>query len=203
MPMPFDDRNESVASSLYNVDSNDPASLLLDRSGMKAEEVAHISRLMAALGRLRDAEQQLSEASQRYMKLGRSDMRALHYLIVAQHQGAVVTPSAIATHLGISSASTTKLLDRLEKGGHIIRAAHPSDRRALAISVTAETREAAMQTVGRLQAKRFHAAARLTPGERDVVIRFLDDMTEQIALRDAAWAAEKQAEASDSSEHGR
>lgn len=201
--MPSDDRNESVASSLYNVDSNDPTSALIDRSGLSPQEVAHISELMAALGRLRDAEQQLSEASQRYMKLGRSDMRALHYLIVAQHQGSVVTPSAIAIHLGISSASTTKLLDRLEKGGHISRSAHPSDRRALAISVTEETRDAAMQTVGRLQAKRFHAAARLTSAERDVVIRFLDDMTEQIALRDAAWAAERQAETSDGSERAR
>lgn len=177
----------AISSQLYNVDSNDPESILVDRSHLSPEDVAHVSEVMAALGQLRDAEQQLSEASQRYMKLGRSDMRALHYLIVAQHSGAVVTPSAIATHLGISSASTTKLLDRLESGGHITRAPHPSDRRALAIQVTDETRDAAMQTVGRLQAKRFHAAARLSHDEREVVIRFLNDMTEQIQLRNAAW----------------
>lgn len=188
MPMTHADAPENaISSQLYNVDSNDPESILVDRSDLSPEAVTHISQVMAALGRLRDAEQQLSEASQRYMKLGRSDMRALHYLIVAQHSGAVVTPSAIATHLGISSASTTKLLDRLESGGHITRAPHPSDRRALAIQVTDETREAAMQTVGRLQAKRFHAAARLSHDEREVVIRFLDDMTEQIQLRNAAW----------------
>ena len=172
---------------MYSVDSNDPESRLIDRTGMSPEDLAQISAVMGALGRLRDAEQKLSEASQAYMKLGRSDMRALHYLIVARHSGVVVTPSAIATHLGISTASTTKLLDRLEHGGHIVRSPHPSDRRALAISITDETREAAMETVGRLQAKRFHAAARLTASERDVVIRFLDDMTEQIALRNQAW----------------
>lgn len=178
---------ESVSSSLYNLQSNDPESALIDRSSVTPEELGQINEVMAALGRLREAEQLLSEASQRYMKLGRSDMRALHFLIVAQHRGTIVTPSAIATHLGISSASTTKLLDRLEAAGHIVRSQHPSDRRALAITVTEETREAAMQTVGRLQAKRFHAAARLTAAERAAVVRFLDDMTEQIALRNEAW----------------
>lgn len=187
MAMP-DPGAEAISSAVYNVESNDPESRLIDRSKVSAEDVAHISAVMAALGRLREAEQRLSEASQRYMKLGRSDMRALHYLIVASHSGMVVTPSAIASHLGISSASTTKLLDRLEHGGHIIRSPHPTDRRALAIAITEETREAAMETVGRLQAKRFHAAARLTPAERDVVIRFLDDMTGQISVRSEAWA---------------
>jgi len=178
----------TTAASLYSVDSNDPTSQLIDRSGMSREEVLQIGEVMGALGRLRDAEQRLSAASQRYMKLGRSDMRALHYLIVAEHQQEIVTPSAIASHLSISSASTTKLLDRLESGGHITREKHPSDRRALAIRVTEETRESATQTVGRLQAKRFHAAARLTPEERETVIHFLDDMTDQITIRSEAWA---------------
>jgi len=179
----------SVSSSLYDMDSNDPESSLIDRSHVSPEVMQEITELMEALGRLRDAEQQLSEASQRYMKLGRSDMRALHFLIVAHHTKSVITPSAIAAHLGISSASTTKLLDRLESGGHIVRARHPNDRRALAISITDETKEAAMQTVGRLQAKRFHAAARLTSEERAVVVRFLDDMTDQIRLRNEAWTS--------------
>lgn len=51
-----------------------------------------------------------------------------------------------------------------------------------------------MQTVGRLQAKRFHAAARLTPEERAVVVRFLDDMTDQIAVKNEAWTNESRAD---------
>lgn len=184
------DRDRSVSSSLYDVETNDPDSVMIDRTGISPEELAQIGEVMAALARLREAEQLLSEASQKYMKLGRSDMRALHYLIVAFHSNTIVTPSAIASHLGISTASTTKLLDRLELGGHILRSPHPSDRRALAITVTDETRHAATQTVGRLQAKRFHAAERLSSEERATVVRFLDDMTDQIALRNAAWANE-------------
>lgn len=178
----------SAAMSLYDVDRNDPDSVLVDRSKISADDQRQITEVMNALVRLRDAEQQLSEASQRYMKLGKSDMRALHLLIVSRHSNSIVTPGVIAAHLGISTASTTKLLDRLEVGGHIVRSPHPSDRRALAITITDETLEAAMQTVGRAQAKRFNAAARLSRKERATVIGFLDDMTAEISLGSEGWA---------------
>lgn len=177
-----------VSAAIYDVDSSDPESMLIDRSGVSREDLEQIAELMNALGGLREAEQRLSQASRRYMRLNESDMRALHYLIVCSHRGIIATPGGIAQHLGISSASTTKLLDRLERGDHITRAPHPADRRALAISITEETHRAAMETVGRQQAKRFYAAARLTREERAVVIRFLEDMTEEITLRDEPWA---------------
>lgn len=180
--------NASLPTNIYDVDKADPENELVDRSAMDPADVAHIGELMAALGRLRSAEQQLSDASMKYMKLNQSDMRALHFLIVAANAKQTATPGAIANHLKISTASTTKLLDRLENAGHIIRRPHPTDRRALAISITPKTRQAAMDTVGRQQAKRFHAAARLSAAERDVVIRFLDDMTQEITLTDQAWA---------------
>lgn len=178
----------AVPPNIFDVNAADPKSHLIDRSTMDPADVAHIGELMAALGRLRRAEQDLSDASLKYMKLNQSDMRALHYLIVSANTERIATPGAIAAHLKISTASTTKLLDRLENAGHITRSPHPSDRRALAISITAKTRHAAMETVGRQQAKRFHAAARLTAAERDVVIRFLDDTTQEITLTDEAWA---------------
>ena len=180
----------SVSSHLYDVDSSDPESQLVDRSALDGDEVRQIGALMAALGALREAEQLLSDASLRYMKLNQTDMRALHYLIVSANRGAIATPGAIAAHLKISTASTTKLLDRLERAGHIARESHPTDRRALAISITSQTQTAAMNTVGRQQAKRFHSAARLNPAEREVVIRFLQDMTSALPIPDPAWANE-------------
>lgn len=178
-------------SAIYDVDASDPRSTLIDRTGVAPEDLRQIALLMGALGDLRDAEQRLSLASRRYMQLNETDMRALHYLIVCANREVIATAGGIAQHLGISTASTTKLLDRLEKGGHITRAPHPSDRRALAISITPETRHAAMETVGRQQARRFYAAARLTSAERDVVIRFLSDMTAEISLTgEESWAQE-------------
>ncbi|MDD0856888.1 MarR family transcriptional regulator [Arthrobacter alpinus] len=180
--------NTALPPSIYDVDASDPASKLVDRSAMDPADVRQIGSVMAALGRLREAEQLLSDASLKYMKLNQTDMRALHYLIVATNTGAVTTPGAIAAHLKISTASTTKLLDRLERAGHITRSPHPSDRRALAIAITDVTRESAMNTVGRQQAKRFYSAARLNSAEREVVIRFLDDMAEQLSIKNLQWA---------------
>ena len=174
--------------SLFDVETSDPHSQLVDRSSLSSADIAQINDLMAALARLRKAEDLLTEASNAYMRLNRTDMRTLHFLIASAHRGEVVTPSAIASHLGISTASTTKLLDRLERGGHITRESHPSDRRALVIRVTSETHQAAMSTVGRQQARRFNAAARLTPHEREVVIRFLTDMADELSLTHAPWA---------------
>src|SRR5690554_2055715 len=155
---------------------------------MTDDDMRQIGDLMNALGRLRDAEKKLSDASLRYMKLNQTDMRALHFLIVCQNRGVIATPGAIAEHLGVSTASVTKLLDRLERAGHITRELHPSDRRALAITITKKTHAAAMETVGRQQSKRFHAAARLTSEERAIVTRFVEDMTNEITLRGEAWA---------------
>lgn len=175
--------------NLFDVDTSDPDSALVDRSSLTSADVAQINALMAALARLRRAEDLLVEASNAYMRLNRTDMRTLHFLIASAHCNEVVTPSAIAAHLGISTASTTKLLDRLERGGHITRDSHPSDRRALVISVTPETHRSAMSTVGRQQARRFNAAARLSPSEREVVIGFLTDMADELSLAHAPWAA--------------
>lgn len=166
---------------MYDVSANDPDQALIDRTGMSGAEVAEISAVMQALGELREAEDRLNQASQEYMKLGRTDMMALHFLIVEENRGRVITAGAIAAHLRISTASTTKLLDRLARGGHITRAPHPTDRRALAIRITEETRRAAYETVGTQHARRFHAAARLTSQERRTVIDFLRDMTAEIS----------------------
>ena len=179
---------DAIAANLYNVESSDPRGELVDRSGLSPEDIAQVGRVMQALAALRAAEEKVSPASQKYMQLSAQDMRALHYLIVAKHRGEVATPGMIAAHLGISAASTTKLLNRLEKGGHIVRHVHPHDRRAFAIEVTEETEAAAKLTVGRQHAGRFHAAARLRGDEREAVIRFLDDMADGLSLDGVEWA---------------
>lgn len=173
-------RGKGGPPGLYDLDGNDPEGVLIDRSGLTPEDVEQIGELMNAMARLRDTERELARAGERYMRLGRTDMRALHYVIVNMHRGTPVTPGMIARHLGITTASTTKLLDRLERGGHIVRRPHESDRRALTVAITPETYNAAMRTSGRMQASRFAAAARLTAEERSTVIGFLRETTSDL-----------------------
>ncbi|RQP11256.1 MAG: MarR family transcriptional regulator [Microbacteriaceae bacterium] len=150
---------------------------MLDVSGMDEAHIAHTVLVLNALRDWRAAEERLSEASRSYMKLGDNDMRALRYIVVVTDRGDVATARGIAEHLGISSAATTKLLDRLERGDHIRRLPHPHDRRSSSIVITPETRAAAESTVGREHARRFRVAAALSPEERDVVIRFLGELS--------------------------
>lgn len=154
----------------------DPQQELVRRAGLDDGDVDQVVRVLEALRRWRETERRMSEASRRYMKLGDTDMRALRFIIAMQNHGRVVTPGTIAEHLGITTASTTKLIDRLAAGDHVRRFPHPSDRRSLAIEVTEETRRVARETVGRSHARRFDAAARLSPQEREVVIHFLDEL---------------------------
>ncbi len=179
--------HDPIAESLYDLDSGYPAGDVIDGSDLSAGDLAQITRLMRALGELRETERAIMEASEKYMKLSTQDMRALHYLIVAKDRGKVVTPGMIATFLKISPASTTKLLNRLERGGHVVRRMHPTDRRAFAIEITPETEASAKRTVGSQHAKRLHAAARLTDEERETVIRFLQDMAREISITNADW----------------
>lgn len=179
---------DQVADHLHNMKSGDHSFETFDRSLLSEEDIDQIRRLMKAMIDLRETEQAILAASEKYMKLTSQDMRALHYLILAKKRGEVVTPSMIAAFLDISPASTTKLLNRLERAGHITRELHHSDRRAFAIHIAPETEASAKQTVGKQHAKRINAAARLTGEERETVIRFLEDMEREISMENADWA---------------
>lgn len=150
---------------------------MMDVSHLDDAEITHIVAVLDAVRDWRVAENRLSEASRRFMNLGDTDMRALRYIIVVTDRGEVATAGGIADHLGISSAATTKLLDRLERAGHIRRLPHPTDRRSASIVIADETRRAAQATVGREHVRRFGVAEALSPEERDTVIRFLRELS--------------------------
>ncbi|HXD61972.1 MAG TPA: MarR family transcriptional regulator [Lacisediminihabitans sp.] len=152
----------------------DPNQELVNYSSMADGEIAQVVRVLEAIRRWREAEQSLSLRSRNHMHLNENDMKALRFLVVCKGQGIVATPGSLAEHLNISSASTTKLLDRLMAAGHIERSAHPTDRRALMITITQDTHEQVRDTVGRTHARRFDVAAELKPEEREIVIRFLN-----------------------------
>ena len=154
----------------------DPHQILIPREGMEPSELKAIMGVLAAVKRWREAEERMSEKSRSDMKLGDNDMKAMRFIIMSTNQGITVTPGMIAEHLAISTASTTKLLDRLAAAGHITRSPHPSDRRAVVITVNPEAHTEVQETVGRLHARRFQVAAKLQPHEREIVIRFLDEL---------------------------
>ncbi|WP_245570421.1 MarR family winged helix-turn-helix transcriptional regulator [Microbacterium luticocti] len=152
----------------------DPDRQLIDHAALGDADLAQTVRVLVGMSRWREAERALSARARTRMALNESDMEALRLLVAAKGESRLVTPGALAEHLGISTASTTKLLDRLEAAGHIERAPHPTDRRALVVRITDRTHERVRDEIGRTHAHRFEVAAALTPAERETVIRFLD-----------------------------
>jgi DNA-binding MarR family transcriptional regulator len=166
-----------ISGSLLDPRVIDPRQELVTHDDLDEKELQQVVDVLTAIRDWREAEQRLNFESRTHMKLNETDMKALRYIIASMNQGVDVTAGALADHLHVSTASTTKLLDRLERAGHIERHAHPTDRRVITIAITDETHKEVRRTVGLQHARRFEVAKSLTPAERDVVIRFLTDLS--------------------------
>jgi DNA-binding MarR family transcriptional regulator len=172
------DEARRVSGSLLDPRVIDPRQELVRHDDISEAELEQIVRVLTAMRDWREAEQKLSFESRTHMQLNETDMKALRYIIASMNADVAVTAGALSEHLHISTASTTKLLDRLEKAGHIERKPHPTDRRAVTVEITEDTHRQVRRTMGVQHARRFEVAKALTPGERDVVVRFLTALTE-------------------------
>jgi MarR family transcriptional regulator, organic hydroperoxide resistance regulator len=61
--------------------------------------------------------------------LGANDFRALLHVMVAEHDGDLLTQSELGHRVGVSGAAITYLVERMVQSGHLSREPHPADRR--------------------------------------------------------------------------
>ena len=118
------------------------------------------------------------------MSMGENEVLVLRFLIRAAAHDRTVTPTDIARYLGISTASTTALIDRLEQSGHIARTRHPTDRRSVIVSATVQADDEVRATLGELDHRMMAATRGLTDAESETIISFLERM--QAAADDVA-----------------
>lgn len=174
--MGFKEDARRVSGSLLDPRVIDPRQELVRHDDLSEPELEQVVRVLTAIRDWREAEQKLSFESRSKMKLNDTDMKALRYIIASANADVAVTAGALSEHLHISTASTTKLLDRLERAGHIERRPHPTDRRAVTVAITEETHREVRRIMGMQHAHRFEVAKALTGDEREVVIRFLTEL---------------------------
>ncbi|MDQ1127639.1 DNA-binding MarR family transcriptional regulator [Microbacterium sp. SORGH_AS 505] len=110
------------------------------------------------------------------MDMNATDLAALRMLIIREQHGEVVKPNDLASHLAISTASTTKLLDRLTADGYLTRIPHPHDRRARIVVLTDEARTTFRRHFGDRLRRMRTAADAYTDAELRTIVRFLADM---------------------------
>ena len=139
----------------------------------------------AVLKSLRDyraAETTVRRSTRDSMGMGETDILALRYLLRAQASGKATVPKDLSQFLGITSASTTSLIDRLVKSGHVRREAHPTDRRSVVVVPTVDSDKEVRVTLGAMHRRMMAVAEGLSADDAHVVIDFLQRMTD--ALQD-------------------
>lgn len=136
--------------------------------------------VLDAVRSYRATETQIRRRTQDSMGMNENDLLAMRYLMQARQAGGSLGPKDLSRLLGISTASTTALIDRLERGGYVQRRARPNDRRAWEIVPTETSDEEVRETVGDMHRRMMQAAAELSPAEAEVVIRFMNRLRDSL-----------------------
>jgi DNA-binding MarR family transcriptional regulator len=128
-----------------------------------------MSPTLARLQQLIDVASAAPTAVARRAQVSASELHALRHLSVGP-----MGPAELARVLGVTTAASSGVVDRLVAGGHAERRPHPGDGRRTEVHLTHAGRA---EAVGHL-APMFEILARLdaslTPDERAVVDRYLD-----------------------------
>jgi DNA-binding MarR family transcriptional regulator len=153
-------------------------------SAQGVPETRHDEAVMDVLVAIRaftDAMDRMHGGLKGDMDMNTSDLAALRMMVMREQRDETVTPGDVARHLHITTASTTKLLDRLTASGHIERKRHPSDGRGRVVVLTDAARAAFYRSFGeRLMAMRG-VADRYDDDELETIVRFLDDIADAMS----------------------
>lgn len=135
------------------------------------------SRTLLALRELLALGERVPASVAREAALSHSELRALELLVEAPRG-----PVELSHHLGVTSAASSGIVDRLCARGHAERVPHPSDGRRTQVLITDSAREEVlghlMPMFTRLQA----LDAEFSPDELEVVERYLRAATEAVRV---------------------
>ncbi|RUQ98010.1 MarR family winged helix-turn-helix transcriptional regulator [Labedella endophytica] len=155
---------------------------VVDPDRAEAADRASSGDILTLLREYRAAETTSRREARRETAMGETDLLAMRLLVDAKADGRLLTPGAIATALGISTASTTALIDRLSSADFVERRPHETDRRSTVIVPTVRSDREVREALGRGQASIARVADDMTQDEIDVVARFLTNLIS--AVRD-------------------
>ena len=120
--------------------------------------------------RWQDATQDFDEAFGRLHGLSSPERRCLGLIAFGPQ-----TARAIANETGLTPASITALLDRLEARGLLSRKADPNDRRKVMVWATRKSQAMAEEAYGPIRRKGVALLKGYSAAERKVVLKFLTD----------------------------
>lgn len=101
---------------------------------------------MKELRALSTVQDRLDQYAMHRFGINRTDLRALDLI----GQAGVISPTALAVALGMSTGATSAVLDRLEAAGYVRRDPDPGHRRRTLVRQTARTEELGEEIFGPL-----------------------------------------------------
>jgi len=121
---------------------------------------------------LTDVSGLLPHALARRTGLSESELHSLRHLL-----GGPLGPNDLARTLGVTSAASSGIVDRLEARGHVSRQPHPTDKRRTVVAISASGRTEVLSQMRPMFEALVAADAKLTDQQRTVVEGYLRDIT--------------------------
>ncbi|MET9375024.1 MarR family transcriptional regulator [Streptomyces sp. NPDC002992] len=110
-----------------------------------------------------------------------TDVRALICLLDAERAGTDATAGWLGAQLGLNSAGTTAVIDRLERLGHLARVRDDRDRRRVLLRIEESAKDLGRASFGPLIEGTVALLRQFDAGEVDTVRRFLAGVREIMA----------------------
>jgi DNA-binding MarR family transcriptional regulator len=92
----------------------------------------------------------------------------------------IATPTELARYTGLTTGSTTAMLDRLEKAHFITRRPNPQDRRGVLIEIDQRSAAAFAPLVAGVQQAHRELIASYTEQELETIVSFLTAFTQNV-----------------------
>lgn len=135
----------------------------------KTDAAAH------AVERLRVAEARLARRRQTACGPSETARAAMRFVYDCADEERSVTPTQVAEHVGVSTATMAGILQGLKAGGLVTFVSNPDDGRSKFVVPT--DRSADLEEIDPLSARIRSMAADLSPDDAAVLERFLDQVT--------------------------
>ena len=137
-------------------------------------EDAQVHQLLELLQQMGVRQQQFERSMADALGIDRTSLEVVYQLIARGPS----TPTEVARAVGMSTAATAQVLKRLDAGGHLQRAQHPSDGRKVVISAAERTAAEAERCVEPVIAAVGRLLSGATPEDLDRIAWFLGAMAD-------------------------
>lgn len=143
-----------------------------DGDGTADREAVRVDRVMDGLRAFGANYTEFTRRFAAWLGLHSTDAAAL-VEILAEDQGAPLSPARLSERVSLSSGATAILLKRLEQAGHIVRTRESTDRRVVTLRSSPGIRPRAMAFFGPYSERMAEAMAAYPPEEIERFEQFL------------------------------